>query len=216
MSPKVSEAYLEARRDAILDAALSCFSKYGLDGATLRDISAEAGLSLGAIYNYFPAKAEIIEALRERSIREEPTLRDRSAAAEDPLRIERDIQFIFERMQQPESEDANRTAVFLWANALLSEPTRRGQLESLSDLKALWIAEYQRRQETGQVKPELDPTYIYHAVLALIIGFQVQKAWEPDLDARELAKVARAALLGDFWIGVPQTQTESEGNDVSA
>ncbi len=60
--PKVTEEYLDTRRQQIMAAAYRCFAKKGFHQATMRDIYAEAGLSAGAIYHYFRSKEEIIEA----------------------------------------------------------------------------------------------------------------------------------------------------------
>src|SRR5271156_4654230 len=61
--PKVSQAYLDARRSEILDAAIICFSRDGFHRTTMQDIVKQSKLSPGAIYNYFAGKQEIIEAI---------------------------------------------------------------------------------------------------------------------------------------------------------
>ena len=55
--PKVSPQHMQTRRRQILEAAGECFIKKGLHRATLRDIAAEAGLSLGALYTHFATSA---------------------------------------------------------------------------------------------------------------------------------------------------------------
>ena len=57
--PRVSEEYLEKRRQQICEAAERCFMKKGLQ-ATMQEICSEAGLSAGAVYNLFPSKDDII------------------------------------------------------------------------------------------------------------------------------------------------------------
>ncbi len=59
------------RQTQILDAALVCFAKRGFHQASMHDISAEAGISVGLIYRYFD-KEEIHDML-ERA-RQAPTL----------------------------------------------------------------------------------------------------------------------------------------------
>jgi AcrR family transcriptional regulator len=63
--PKVSQSYREDRRREILEAAIRCFSREGFHRATVHDVVKESGMSLGAIYNYFASKEEIIEAIAE-------------------------------------------------------------------------------------------------------------------------------------------------------
>lgn len=50
-------------RQAILDAALDLFAANGYFGTSLRDIAAAVGVRESALYNYFPGKEALFEAL---------------------------------------------------------------------------------------------------------------------------------------------------------
>ncbi len=54
------------RRTQILDAAVVCFAKRGFHQASMHDISAEAGISVGLIYRYFENKESVIAAMAAR------------------------------------------------------------------------------------------------------------------------------------------------------
>jgi TetR/AcrR family transcriptional regulator, repressor for uid operon len=54
------------RRAEILDAAQRCFVRSGFHGASMQDICAEAGMSPGNLYRYFPSKEAIIAGICER------------------------------------------------------------------------------------------------------------------------------------------------------
>jgi TetR/AcrR family transcriptional regulator, repressor for uid operon len=58
------------RRTQILDAALVCFAKRGFHQASMHDISAEAGISVGLIYRYFENKDAVISAMADRHKKE--------------------------------------------------------------------------------------------------------------------------------------------------
>src|SRR3954453_11825091 len=64
--PKVSEQHREARRDQIIDAAISCIAKKGFHRTSMADIIAESGLSAGAIYLQFSGKEDIALAVGKR------------------------------------------------------------------------------------------------------------------------------------------------------
>jgi AcrR family transcriptional regulator len=52
-----------ARRQAILDAALTVFAERGFEAARLDDIAARAGIAKGTLYLYFADKEALFEAL---------------------------------------------------------------------------------------------------------------------------------------------------------
>ncbi|GIL01618.1 MAG: TetR family transcriptional regulator [Alphaproteobacteria bacterium] len=62
------------RRNAILDAGLAMFMRYGFNRVTMDDIAQAAGISRPALYRDFRNKADIYAALAERML-------DRAAAA---------------------------------------------------------------------------------------------------------------------------------------
>lgn len=51
------------RRTQILNAAMVCFAHRGFHQASMHDISAEAGISVGLIYRYFANKEAVISAM---------------------------------------------------------------------------------------------------------------------------------------------------------
>ncbi|MEP7013805.1 MAG: TetR/AcrR family transcriptional regulator [Verrucomicrobiota bacterium] len=53
------------RRTQILEAAIICFAKRGFHQASMHDISAEAGISVGLIYRYFANKEAVISAMAD-------------------------------------------------------------------------------------------------------------------------------------------------------
>ena len=63
--PKVPEEELAARRGAILSAARRAFARHGYEGATVRVLEAETGLSRGAIFHHFRDKEALFLALAE-------------------------------------------------------------------------------------------------------------------------------------------------------
>src|SRR6516225_10634346 len=69
------------RRSQILDAALACFAKHGFHQASMHDISAEAGISVGLIYRYFENKEAVIAAMADRHKREIQEVLERAKQA---------------------------------------------------------------------------------------------------------------------------------------
>ena len=63
--PRVSAAQLEARRQRILAGARACFARHGYEGATVRRLEEEIGLSRGAIFHHFRDKESLFLAVAE-------------------------------------------------------------------------------------------------------------------------------------------------------
>jgi AcrR family transcriptional regulator len=61
----VSPSQLEARRQEILDGARACFARYGYEGATVRLLEKETGLSRGAIFHHFKDKEALFIAVAD-------------------------------------------------------------------------------------------------------------------------------------------------------
>ncbi|MFC7484156.1 TetR/AcrR family transcriptional regulator [Luedemannella flava] len=63
--PRVSQDQLDARRQEILSGARACFARYGYEGATVRRLEEEIGLSRGAIFHHFRDKDSLFLAVAE-------------------------------------------------------------------------------------------------------------------------------------------------------
>lgn len=55
-------------REAILDAAERLFAARGVDGVAVRDLARELGLTPSSLYNHFPGKQALYEAVLERGL----------------------------------------------------------------------------------------------------------------------------------------------------
>ena len=69
------------RPQQILNAAMVCFAKRGFHQASMHDISAEAGISVGLIYRYFENKEAVISAMADRHKREIHAVLERARQA---------------------------------------------------------------------------------------------------------------------------------------
>ncbi len=63
--PRVSQDHLDARRQEILTGARACFARHGYEGATVRRLEEETGLSRGAIFHHFRDKESLFLAVAE-------------------------------------------------------------------------------------------------------------------------------------------------------
>jgi AcrR family transcriptional regulator len=197
--PKVSEAYLQARRNEILDAALVCFARDGFLEATIEGIAQEAGLSHGAIYRYFPSKEDIVEAV---VCRQHPNRGSRFEAAEGGAEGVEALQKVLGAYiimhGQPEAADEGRLRLEMFTAAVRNRRVRTALQDSWEDVIGRFTEMVRRGQERGEINPTLDPTTVARLITALHDGVYVHQTIEPSLDAPALVEVIDALLNGTF------------------
>ncbi len=199
MSPKVTEEYLEERRQQIISAAEVCFARLGIHGTTLENIRAEAGLSRGAVYHYFKSKEDIVEGLRERSRKADMEAFEQNVTGGDPLEeLLTMLRYQLQLTIGPGRKIDSRVATFLWAEALLNERIHASQMRLIEAHMPLILRLVKRAQEEGQINPDLPPEAVMEAIFSMYIGITVLAAWEPDKDMDPAQQIAEAFLTGDF------------------
>lgn len=65
---RVTSQTKEATRQEILAAARRLFASHGFEATTTRDISREAGIAAGTLFNYFPSKEAIVGCLAQEAL----------------------------------------------------------------------------------------------------------------------------------------------------
>ncbi|GJD50002.1 HTH-type transcriptional regulator BetI [Methylobacterium crusticola] len=187
----------EERRGRILDAAERCFVRGGFHRTTMQDVAAEAQMSPGNLYRYFPSKDAIVAGLAER---------DRAAVAEDfsALPAGADLFGAFEALARRHLCDTPADKAVLCLE-MWSEATRNPAMAAI-------CRDFEReisgrlagifRDARGPAAAGLDPEALARLVLAMADGIMVRRALAPDappgpaVDA--LLAIVAAALAGRF------------------
>ena len=200
MAPKVSEEHMEERRNQILDAAVATFSQKGFHQTTIEDIRLEGGLSRGAVYHYFKSKEDIIDGIRQRSAQQAEAIFAEGAEASDAestlLSL---INATISTMASPWSVEANRLALFLWAESLVNERIMAGQLPAFKPYLGVVAEAVSKVQVAGRLDPNLDPQAVARVIVGAMIGLQVQLTWEPDIDIGASLRAFTSMVMGRFW-----------------
>ena len=98
----IQEHTRTAYREAILDAAERVFVREGLTDAKMADIAAEAGASVGTLYNHFDSKEAVIASIAARCHEQYTTAVLQGLEGEDPMTelrsiVQRTLEFIESR-----------------------------------------------------------------------------------------------------------------------
>ncbi len=197
--PKVTEEYLDERRQQIIDAAYRCFARKGFHQTTMRDIYTESGLSPGAIYHYFASKEDIIEASfifdHQRSL---PVFEQ---AVEDPdpvIALDHLLDYFYAGLESAAALGANRVNIQGWGEALVNPRLFTPLSQTFQEIPELLGRLIQRGHAAGIVDPSIDPEAAGEVILSSYLGLYLQKAVNPDLDVGQYKKVVMALFHGNF------------------
>jgi AcrR family transcriptional regulator len=197
--PKVSDAYREDQRRRILDAASTCFAAKGFRGTSMADIVSESGLSPGAIYGYFEGKGEIVAAIAEERHAYEESLVSTALGHEDLREGLKDlVRAYFDWLKDPKERQRRILTIQVWAESFHDEALRSTTTRGAPQREAIRRALEQAKRRR-QLPKRVDPDALSRLILAVLQGFVLQQAWEPDIDVDAYARTAQEvidALLG--------------------
>jgi AcrR family transcriptional regulator len=159
----------------------------------MQDVLAEAGLSVGAVYRYFPSKDEIIAAIAAEALAEVAAT---FADAEQLPRLD-DIVDLVLRVEKPPLAGSPESAALLvqiWAEALRS-PSLAAQLTEVVAASRAVIGELvTRHQERGSLPADVPAEQVADVLIALVDGFMVQRAVHGRGDASAFRAGLRALM----------------------
>jgi AcrR family transcriptional regulator len=141
--PKVPAPELAARRGAILEAARRAFARHGYEGATVKVLEAETGLSRGAIFHHFRDKDALFLALAE----DDAASMAETVAAHGLVQVMRDLQ----------DKDAGWLGVQLEVRRRLrTDPAFAAKwAEHQSAISGATTARLQRQRKAGVVRDDV-------------------------------------------------------------
>jgi AcrR family transcriptional regulator len=203
--PKVTEEYLETRRQAILEAAISCFTHKGFHQTTMDDICEQAELSPGAVYRYFTSKEEIIQAAVQEGLGLNLVgwIEQEAVRFDDFLEVmEIFTSLSYQRYEEGEAtESAMKLRLRAWVEALQNPIVREEVLKRWEHHLTLSKQVVRRAQELGQINPDLDPEAVALVLQAISDGFTLLWTVGLEFDIWKFKEVEMALYGGTFWSG---------------
>ncbi|MEV0258515.1 TetR family transcriptional regulator C-terminal domain-containing protein [Streptomyces sp. NPDC050732] len=167
----------EDRRARIAEAVCLLIARSGMEAVSLRDVATEAGVSMGAVQRCFRTKDEmLLFALEGISQRIGDRAKARIAASETPQSavtlLDRTLSAL--ALVEPEDETEARVWGAFVAHAAVSGELAKVLRETYAKLHELlvWLIGY--GQDTGELRPGLDPSAEARALVALTDGLTAQ------------------------------------------
>jgi AcrR family transcriptional regulator len=194
---RVSQAYLDARRRQILDAARRCFVRDGFHATSMQDLLREANLSAGAVYRYFKSKDEIIAAIGFNNVEAFTAAVEEVLQVDDPPPLDETLGRLLAALERLDAEhDHAKITLQAWSEALRSEAlaarVEEGWAELTSSLSGL-VETYQHR---GEISSDVAADDVARLLVGLLHGFVVRQAVLGDGGAEALRDGLRAITPG--------------------
>jgi AcrR family transcriptional regulator len=191
--PKVTDAHLAARRQQIIDAARRCFVRRGFHATSMQDVIAEAGLSIGAVYRYFPSKNDLIVAIAEQVVAEVDAALADTAQPGLPLvdALDRVVDTVYGQLGP---DGALRLAVQVWSEALLDPSLAAFAGGVYQRLRARFVDLAVAGQQAGELPAGADPQAVGATLFAMFPGYGLQHLLTGSPSPAEFKAGIRAIL----------------------
>ena len=171
------------RRDEILAAAQRCFVRSGFHSASMQDICAEAGMSPGNLYRYFPSKEAIIAGISERN---------RAEAAESFLAVQQAPDFFAglaglarHHLVERSAEEVGLCAEIM-AESRRSPEIARIARDAERDIRGGIVAMLRCAQEAGEIDATLDLDAVARVLMVLGDGISWRRTADPEFDSEKV------------------------------
>ncbi|MFI6130429.1 TetR/AcrR family transcriptional regulator [Micromonospora sp. NPDC051141] len=193
--PRVSEQHLAARRQQILDAARRCFLRDGFHQTSMQDVIREAGLSVGAVYRYFPSKNDLITAIAQAVVGTADENFADLSTADPPLPLtgvlERALAFVDGQLGP---DGVLPLALQVWSEAQRDPVLAEFVAATYTRLRGHFVTAARRARDAGELPPEADPDAVGAALFGLVPGYFTQRILTGSPDRATYLTGARALL----------------------
>jgi TetR/AcrR family transcriptional repressor of uid operon len=206
MAQTPTENSLE-RRTQILDAALVCFAKRGFHQASMHDISAEAGISVGLIYRYFENKEAVIAAMADRHKREIHDILQRAQQAPSLLEA---LEILFTAHCGSDSGPRMTSAFVVDLFAEASRNLRVAELvRDVCDTTRDGVTELiSRAPEMANVKHDLSPRQVAELIFAVNDGLLMREVLNVTAASDDERRERQLKVVRGLWrlLFTPQSE----------
>lgn len=185
----------EARRDAIVDAALAVMQRKGISATTVRDVAAEMGTSSGLIHHYVESMDDLVAEAFARAAGADLAAMEAALTADDALGR---LQQFLASYSRTEGDATMQLWLDAWADAVrrpaLQETSRRLNREwqrLIAGIVADGVAEGSMRSD--------DPEAAAWRLLSLLDGLALQAvAHRGSLSRRRVAEWSGVAAENEL------------------
>lgn len=207
--PKLSKEQKISRRKQIMQAALICAARKGFHQTSMRDICREAKMSIGAVYNYYKSKEEILAAITKEG---QPTKRVMLERLKECQNARESFQELFGYFFLVYKNGSFRTYGSIdletYCEATRNEEVRKimqEEYEAMANPLKELIKHWQREKE---IRKDIDPTYLANYLISLSIGIKIHLLVQPELTADGFEEIVQKTFFESVWRELEAGQSE--------
>ena len=174
------------RRAEILAAAQRCFVRDGFHGASMQDICAEAGMSPGNLYRYFPSKEALIAGIAERDRAE---VGQQFASAD----LSQGLSAVLEGLAHHHFAVRPKEQVLL-CTEVMAESRRNPEIARISrgfdgDVRK-WLGDLLHAAVArGDIPDDIDLDAVVTMLMVIADGVWWRRALDPDFDPKAMLPI---------------------------
>lgn len=182
----------ELKRREILAAAATCFARKGFEKTRTADICAEAGISSGNLFHYFPSKQAILIAIFEQDGRDMAQRLAAAANSDDPWR--KVLELVEHSVKEAADPIAAGLALAISAHASHDEAFAELLVKNDREFRKGLEELLKRAARLKQIDDSLDPATIASWIMLLIDGIFSRIVTEPEFAPLEQLPTLRLLL----------------------
>jgi len=177
-----------SKMERIKEAAISLFTSVGFSGASIEQISAEAGVSIGYMYRHYKSKSELAEAIYEEKMGAYHQLIFDSLKNRDSFAsVVSDVIDGFDDLRR------NQPKVFSFIFLMLHDHNFKFPQTRLEAIRKICHQLYQLGRRTKEINPEFSAEEVFYTLFSVPLKFfdsRVRKIFvEKKITPRDVQKV---------------------------
>lgn len=191
--PKITQETADERRAQIVAAAQRVFASKGLSRATLRDVFQEAGMSAGAVYNYYQTKDDLVLAVTEAGMAQALAAMAETSSPEPDLASV--VEGFLSALARSQPSDAPRVDLMIAAEALASPAVQLAVVANRERVLQALVRLVERRQQKDGVFQGHSAQALAELLYATYQGLIVSVALGEQPDVTGIGKALKAMRL---------------------
>lgn len=198
--PKISNEQKISRRKQIMQAALTCAARKGFHQTSMRDICKEAKMSIGAVYNYYKSKEEILAAIAKEGRQTKRVILERLKECRNARESFQGLfKYFFLLYKNGSFRTYGSIDLETYCEAMRNEEIRRimqEEYESLANTLEELVQFWQRKKE---IKKDIDSRYLANYLISLSVGIKIHLLVQPELTAEGYEEIVQKTFFESIW-----------------